>query len=150
MSINVRPEWHQQAACRDHEFRRGEIDPWHPDGDRQRVRDAVTYAKAVCHGCPVRAECLDEALAEKAQYGIRGGLTAPERVRLRLYGTTEIKTKRGGKRTPRTPRAKREPAPCGTRAAYTRHRRNGETPDQACIDANAEYMRRQREAGAYR
>lgn len=29
----------------------------------------------------------------------------------------------------------REVKPCGTRAAYYRHKRNGETPCQACVDA---------------
>lgn len=33
------------------------------------------------------------------------------------------------------------PAPCGTRAAFERHRRNGEPIDPACRDANNEYHR---------
>jgi hypothetical protein len=47
-------------------------------------------AKAVCEGCPVRAQCLERALAEeatrqspaqnlKSRFGVRGGLTGPER-----------------------------------------------------------------------
>lgn len=33
-------------------------------------------------------------------------------------------------------------AACGTRAAFERHRRNGEPIDRACRDANNEYRRR--------
>lgn len=39
--------------------------------------------------------------------------------------------------------------PCGTVAAYKRHLRNGETPDEACRAANSAYHRelyRQRKA----
>ena len=35
----------------------------------------------------------------------------------------------------------REPAPCGTRAAAARHRRNSEPLDAACADAERAYMR---------
>ncbi|WP_308283518.1 WhiB family transcriptional regulator [Pseudonocardia nigra] len=38
----------------------------------------VTVAKAVCGGCPVRAECLTWAL-EALPYGVAGGLTEQER-----------------------------------------------------------------------
>ncbi|MGK5681631.1 hypothetical protein [Actinoplanes sp. URMC 104] len=31
-------------------------------------------------------------------------------------------------------------APCGTRAAYARHKRRGEQPDRACVQANATYQ----------
>lgn len=37
------------------------------------------------------------------------------------------------------PPAKREPAPCGTYPAYSRHRRNDETPCEPCREANAVY-----------
>lgn len=35
----------------------------------------------------------------------------------------------------------RQDAPCGTRAAYARHRRRGEPIDQACRDAERAYHR---------
>jgi hypothetical protein len=47
----------------------------------------VAAAKAVCAGCPVRAECLAEALA-RIPYGIAGGLTESERRRLRIHNTS--------------------------------------------------------------
>lgn len=42
----------------------------------------VIAAKAVCAACPVRAECLAEALDRGETEGIWGGLTAEERAQL--------------------------------------------------------------------
>ena len=36
-------------------------------------------AKVVCGACPVRAECLAEALDNKIEWGVWGGLTERER-----------------------------------------------------------------------
>lgn len=47
----------------------------------------VAAAKAVCARCPVRAQCLTEALA-RIPYGIAGGLTEHERRTLRRRATT--------------------------------------------------------------
>jgi WhiB family redox-sensing transcriptional regulator len=47
-------------------------------------------AKAVCGGCVVRWECLEAALARREQYGVWGGLTAPERRRI-LEGRTRLR-----------------------------------------------------------
>jgi WhiB family redox-sensing transcriptional regulator len=40
---------------------------------------SVKAAKRICARCPVRRECLEEALARRERFGIRGGLTARER-----------------------------------------------------------------------
>ena len=61
------------------------VDPdlFFPAAESGAARDAqVPAAKAVCARCPVRSECLDEALA-RIPYGIAGGLTEHERQRLR-------------------------------------------------------------------
>ena len=56
-----------------------------PAAESGPARDAqVAAAKAVCARCPVRAECLAEALA-RIPYGIAGGLTEHERRRLRTH-----------------------------------------------------------------
>jgi WhiB family redox-sensing transcriptional regulator len=39
----------------------------------------VVQAKAICGGCPVRAECLASAVARKDEWAIAGGLTPDER-----------------------------------------------------------------------
>ncbi|MFE2850211.1 WhiB family transcriptional regulator [Streptomyces lavendulae] len=36
-------------------------------------------AKRVCTGCPVRTECLTEALDNRIEFGIWGGMTERER-----------------------------------------------------------------------
>jgi hypothetical protein len=57
------------------------VDPelFFPVAEAGPVLDAhVATAKTVCARCPVRAECLAEALA-RIPYGIAGGLTEDER-----------------------------------------------------------------------
>ena len=39
-------------------------------------------AKAVCMGCPVRFECLAEALDDRIEWGVWGGMTERERRQL--------------------------------------------------------------------
>ncbi|MFF8485207.1 WhiB family transcriptional regulator [Streptomyces antibioticus] len=70
--------WQLSAACSGLP-----TEDWFP----QRRQSAVA-AVAVCAGCPVRVECLYDALRVEAAapgdrpYGIRGGLTASERRRV--------------------------------------------------------------------
>ncbi len=45
--------------------------------------DSPRPAKRICHGCPVRSECLADALARDERFGVWGGLTPRERRRLR-------------------------------------------------------------------
>lgn len=49
--------------------------------------DAVAYAKAVCAGCPVSADCLRHAVTHGERHGVWGGLTADERRSVRLRPT---------------------------------------------------------------
>lgn len=62
-------KWQDDAACRDVGG-----DAWFPE---QRV--TAPMAKAICEGCPVRNECLEDALARHDQHGIWGGYTVEER-----------------------------------------------------------------------
>jgi WhiB family redox-sensing transcriptional regulator len=67
--------WHQRALC-------AEIDPelWFPDkGDSK----SSATAKHLCQLCPVKAECLEEALTEGRDFGVWGGTTERERRALR-------------------------------------------------------------------
>jgi WhiB family redox-sensing transcriptional regulator len=40
---------------------------------------AQNRAKSVCGGCPVRTECLADALDNRVEFGVWGGLTERER-----------------------------------------------------------------------
>lgn len=40
-------------------------------------------AKAICRSCPVRAECLEDALKQGYKFGVWGGLSERERRRVR-------------------------------------------------------------------
>ncbi|MFD5316820.1 WhiB family transcriptional regulator [Streptomyces sp. NPDC127098] len=60
--------WTARAACR-------KADP-----DELFVQGAAqNRAKAVCNGCPVRTECLADALDNRVEFGVWGGMTERER-----------------------------------------------------------------------
>src|SRR3954451_14906577 len=66
--------WRINASCRD------------ADPDGLFVRGAEqNRAKAVCMGCPVRTECLAEALDGRINFGVWGGMTERERRWFRLH-----------------------------------------------------------------
>lgn len=75
--------WHHRAACL-----RPDVDrtDFYPEGVRNT--SAERRAKAVCASCPVAAACLEACITEERDiptshwWGIRGGLTEHERVRL--------------------------------------------------------------------
>ncbi|WP_369204545.1 WhiB family transcriptional regulator [Streptomyces sp. PU-14G] len=61
-------DWSAQAACRS------------TDPDELFVQGAAqNRAKAVCTGCPVRTECLADALDNRVEFGVWGGMTERER-----------------------------------------------------------------------
>lgn len=61
--------WMAQAACRD----RPEL-PWTHDVDAlPRVKGVAARMRAVCNGCPVRAECADFAVTTEATGGFWAG-----------------------------------------------------------------------------
>lgn len=72
-------DWRGDALCRGED-----TEKWFPVGaPRSAVRERDTHAaKAVCSACPVRSECLAEALAVPELYGVFGGMDAEERRRL--------------------------------------------------------------------
>lgn len=55
---------------------RGMQDDLFPDGADQK------RARSICAGCPVRVECLAEALDNRIEWGVWGGMTERERRRL--------------------------------------------------------------------
>lgn len=72
-------QWPQRAACRGLGHRAAFATEW---------RKQRRFIAAHCDVCPVRQECLDEAMALESgvrsyeRFGIRGGLTAAARVAL--------------------------------------------------------------------
>ncbi|MGH3795098.1 MAG: WhiB family transcriptional regulator [Pseudonocardiaceae bacterium] len=61
-------DWRARGACQTH------------DPDRLFVRGAAQHeAKIVCIPCPVRARCLAEALDQRIEFGVWGGMTERER-----------------------------------------------------------------------
>jgi WhiB family redox-sensing transcriptional regulator len=62
------PEWASRGACRD-------VDP-----ESLFVVGAAQHkAKSICMGCPVRVDCLADALDSRAEFGVWGGMTERER-----------------------------------------------------------------------
>jgi WhiB family redox-sensing transcriptional regulator len=52
-------------------------------------------AKAVCLACPVRAECAAHALVAREPYGVWGGFTEAERLRLLATGWEDLSDRVG-------------------------------------------------------
>ncbi|HSP39112.1 MAG TPA: WhiB family transcriptional regulator [Frankiaceae bacterium] len=71
-------DWTARAACRD------------ADPDDLFVRGAAqNRAKTRCFGCIVRTECLADALDNRVEFGVWGGMTERER-RALLYRRPEV------------------------------------------------------------
>ena len=51
---------------------------------------ACRKRQTVCRTCPVRAECAAHALAAREPYGVWGGFTESERVRLLATGWEDL------------------------------------------------------------
>lgn len=59
----------------------GQWETFFPDEilDTVTRKIAIQTAKDLCNSCPIRAQCLEFALANNEAYGIWGGLTPQER-----------------------------------------------------------------------
>ncbi|HEX6869507.1 MAG TPA: WhiB family transcriptional regulator [Micromonosporaceae bacterium] len=80
-------DWQRRGACRG----RDTAQFFHPEGERgaSRTRRELA-AKAVCLACPVRAECAAHALRAREPYGVWGGFTEAERLRLLTAGWEDV------------------------------------------------------------
>jgi len=68
LTTTTTTDWAARGACRTS----------HPDA--LFVQGAAqNRAKAVCFGCPVRTECLADALDNRTEFGVWGGMTERER-----------------------------------------------------------------------
>ena len=118
-------DWRALAVCRDVD---GEI--FFPVGDPGDPFDPRnTEALACCAVCPVRAQCLAEALV-RIPYGVAGGMTADQRrallARRRRQGAaTPRRTPRGPVRSPLAPDPGMTPSRARTRAPGRERRVEG-------------------------
>ena len=64
--------WQDEALCA-----QVDGDMWFPEKG-----GTTREAKRICAACPVRADCLEYALARKESFGVWGGLSERERNRL--------------------------------------------------------------------
>lgn len=84
-------DWQRLGLCRG----RDSAQFFHPDGERGSSRSRrEAGAKAVCHSCPVRAECAAHALTVREPYGVWGGFTEAERLRLLAIGWEDLADRR--------------------------------------------------------
>ena len=112
-------DWRTRAVCRDE-------DPelFFPIGSGEPALRQEKAAQEVCRRCPVQNECGAWAVESHQLSGVWGAMSERQlraAVRRRRPGTN-----RGA-----------QLQPCGTSAAYQRHRRAGEQPCQPCQQARA-------------
>ncbi len=70
--VTTPQSWARQALCTQTD----------PDTFFSDSANQVEQAKAICHQCPVRKECLSHALENREEFGVWGGLDRDERRRL--------------------------------------------------------------------
>ena len=76
-------DWQRLGLCRG----RDSAQFFHPDGERGSSRNRrEAKAKTMCGACPVRGECAAHALAVREPYGVWGGFSEAERLRLLAVG----------------------------------------------------------------
>jgi len=80
-------DWQRLGSCRG----RDSAQFFHPDGERGASRGRrEAAAKTVCQSCPVRAKCAAHALTTREPYGVWGGFTEAERLRLLESGWEDL------------------------------------------------------------
>ena len=85
-AVTGRSSWSwviRHALCR---YVSVDPDQWFPaSAEAERARHEASAAIAICHGCPVRAQCLATSLRywDIGQHGVWGGLVSAERATLR-------------------------------------------------------------------
>ena len=97
----------------------------------------VAAAQAVCNTCPVRVDCLNDALDVGTKYGIWGGTSERQRRQIRALIV------RGAERDDAitTVMAPRTVSQCGTDSGYRAHFRTGIPVCEPCRDAHRAYAR---------
>lgn len=84
-------EWLSYALCKGMD-----TNDFYPEPGTLGYGKAVAKMKALCKMCPVKTNCLDEAIKNKEKYGIWGGLLPRERnniAKSRLVPSKEVSIK---------------------------------------------------------
>ncbi|MFD4572059.1 WhiB family transcriptional regulator [Streptomyces sp. NPDC058417] len=138
----LRTNWAQRAACVG-------VDPEIFFPSASGTGDALH----ICGGCPVRAACLEDVLRAEGQasaadrHGIVAGLDPQQRRQM----SEQRGTVRQQDPTPApAPKAKRQPAKCGTRSGYQRHLKDKTAICGPCRQANTDADNRLRRTGTTR
>lgn len=134
MSQNT--DWRREAACIG-------VDPRAFFAEGRYAVEQSRSARGICATCPVQPLCAEFAIQAGERYGVWGGMTQRE-LRQR---------RQRPRRKPRQPKAAttpREPAKCGTRSGYQRHRAIGEEACGPCRQANTDADNRLRRTGTTR
>lgn len=105
-------KWWHQAACKG-----ADVNIFYP-----AIGGTTTYTKALrlCAKCPVRIECLTEALDTDTEYGMRGGMTPRQRA---VYAARRDGT---------LPPIEAHGDAIGTRRGYERELKAGVPPCEEC------------------
>lgn len=128
-TLELSDTWRAQGAC---------ASPW-IDPEAMFPSSApgeLAHAKQICAACPVRTDCGRWAIEKRIEFGVWGGMSESERRTILRRRAERLRILSGEAPRPVVPR---KLADCGTPAAYDRHTRKGEVPDQACRDAHAKY-----------
>ena len=89
MLILIAERWVQQARCS-----QAGVDREAFYAGRQTRREEVRAALALCTGCPVRGNCLQNAVDNNDAWGIWGGTTATQRRSMRRRGRVNVEISR--------------------------------------------------------
>ncbi|HEX5541227.1 MAG TPA: WhiB family transcriptional regulator [Micromonospora sp.] len=85
--LNALWDWQRLGACRGRDS--GQF--FHPEGERGSSRNhREAHAKSICASCPVRAECAAHALSVREPYGVWGGFSEADRLRLLILGWEDL------------------------------------------------------------
>lgn len=76
IAVRRREAWQNLAACVQYN-----PELWFPTGSPGSpwYQEEAEFARAVCRTCPVKDECLTEAIMNRDEYGIWGGYDSKER-----------------------------------------------------------------------
>ncbi|MGP4004015.1 WhiB family transcriptional regulator [Streptomyces sp. 8N706] len=115
----------------------------------------AALAREICAQCPVVEACLADALQTERgaghsnRFGIRGGKGPEERYAMYRRSLRASAENTVAPRSSKTlTKGEKDPAKCGTRGGYRRHRGNDESPCESCRAANAAADRRLRTTGS--